>query len=61
MAYGLVRCERCSSDPGEDCGDHCGSEWPVALPPLWLDMPLGECDCCGQPAQLVSVLEPLAV
>jgi hypothetical protein len=61
--YGKFRCEHCASDPGPDCGDWCvcGAEWADDLPPLWTGMDCWPtCRCCGQDAQLVSVLELLA-
>jgi len=42
------------------CGDHCGFEWADELPPLWMPEPWPECQCCGERAQLVAPLEPVA-
>jgi hypothetical protein len=44
----------------EKCSDACGCDWVDDLPPLWMDEPWSECKCCGQRAQLVAALEPIA-
>lgn len=70
IQYGLFVCMRCRDDKlervdgsyREECGDHCGHEFPAEIVPLQYAIEdfMPPCPCCGDIPHLIEPLVPVS-